>query len=458
MDQAAQAVVKVLAKNCGEQDRSATGFVWHSPREVVTALHAVAGCRQLSVQSETAGIRRNARIGKIFSAADLALLIIEDPPAWIPLHTSSTSPQLHQVLVAMGYELGAPTISSKNLQVSYGSSRLSDMLPAPAREEVRKAGMPALDLTVLRLQGHLLPGLSGAPILNDQGAVVAISDGGLESGAASISWALPVERLTDLGASTESIDVARFSTVSTLFSAGTAGEAGTTVHCGDLDLTMMRRRSYAELAATTDDLTGLMQLQQLMQWANIDLAALQFDIYENRADGAAVVIPAEMTLKQNSGGCEAETASGSVRILVAGRTANHPALINQVSIEFEQAASMRFPYHWLPDPMWSYPVPHSRFDGLMVNRKSFNGYAPNDPGLWSGIAMPQAYAFETLMAREQSFVGVLAVNEEYRALMADHLLLCQQYPQQASCLRLRATLPQWLAAVIAVFLSTFPIG
>jgi S1-C subfamily serine protease len=50
----------------------------------------------------------------------------------------------------------------------------------------------------VRLDGHFLPGLSGAPIFDVSGKVVAIGSGGLKSGAASVSWAVPALHLEAL--------------------------------------------------------------------------------------------------------------------------------------------------------------------------------------------------------------------------------------------------------------------
>jgi hypothetical protein len=115
------------------------------------------------------------------------MLNIEDPQALPPLEAASARPALDDDLIALGYSLGAQSMGSTNLRLSFGSTLLADILPFASRQQVEAAGMPSLSLHIVRLQGHLVPGLSGAPILNARGNVVAIGDGVLESGAAAIS-------------------------------------------------------------------------------------------------------------------------------------------------------------------------------------------------------------------------------------------------------------------------------
>jgi hypothetical protein len=56
-------------------------------------------------------------------------------------------------------------------------------------------GSPFYKAKVLSIQGQLLPGDSGAPILDSQNRVLAIADGGLKGGFAGISWAVPMNSL-----------------------------------------------------------------------------------------------------------------------------------------------------------------------------------------------------------------------------------------------------------------------
>ena len=65
-----------------------------------------------------------------------------------------------------GFALGQPTRDTHPLRLTFANTEapsLSDVLPDAERADIRKVGFPALDTQVLRLDGNLLPGHSGAP-------------------------------------------------------------------------------------------------------------------------------------------------------------------------------------------------------------------------------------------------------------------------------------------------------
>jgi len=57
-------------------------------------------------------------------------------------------------------------------------------------------GSPSLDTPVLFFDGELQPGHSGAPIMNDDGFVVAFADGGYKSGNSDLVWAMPLKEVS----------------------------------------------------------------------------------------------------------------------------------------------------------------------------------------------------------------------------------------------------------------------
>jgi len=458
ISQASHSVVKIDAKQCqGQFSRSASGFIWKRANQVVTALHVVAGCQNITVYSEKARKIRLAKIKRILRKADLALLEIDNALELPPLKISAEKPALHSDLIALGYELDSPTMSSKNLKLSFGASRLGDMLPEKVKREVKRAGVPSLSLQILRLQGHLVPGLSGAPLINTKGEVIAIGDGGLENGAVSISWALPTSYVAELLHSDEQVNTAILASRNH-FSASLDVSRGEAVQCGNMPFTKIRTRSYSDIAASTDDPVGLAQLQQMALLVGLDIYSLMFDIYVNLDTGATLAIPENLKLKSDGSTCVATRFNQALEIRVAGQTVSSEYQINDASIAFENEITRLIPLQWLPDPEWSYLQPQQRFDGFMVNRKSFYGFNPNDAGYYSGQALPTAYGFETLMARSTAFVGIVAINHNYEDLLPQSLALCQQNINLAVCERVRQQIPSWLAMTLAVFLSSFPIG
>ena len=112
-------------------------------------------------------------------------------------------------------------MSSDSLHLRFSGKKLRDIVPPSVAIELSSAGSPSLDLDITSIEGHLLPGDSGAPIFNKQGRVVAIADGGLANGRVGISWAIPVKYLNDLAASPEIAQGREVGQIKALFSAET---------------------------------------------------------------------------------------------------------------------------------------------------------------------------------------------------------------------------------------------
>ena len=454
MNRVSSAVTKVTCQGGG----AGTGFVWSQRDKVVTALHVVVGCNRILVDFQNAGVRRPARIERVLKHADLALLHVENPPNLSPLTSALNNPELHDELVAMGYEFDAPTMSSKNLEMSFGSSELQDILPAPARLEVSRAGMPSLSLQVLRLQGHLVPGLSGAPIINHQGLVVAVADGGLESGAASTSWALPVENVNRLITSRESVAVISRSTKSitkTLFRADREVERGPEIRCGGMTLTKLRTRSYAELRRTTDDPEGTEVIKQIAELAEIDVSRLVFDIYVHSSSGATLAVPSGLSIIEDGRDCVTTAFDGALQLRVRGAW---PTNTRRTAQQFLDETMIATGLGWTPEPGFTYDKPHARFDGFNVNRASYHGADKSDVGLLYGVPTVKANAFETSLARGETFLGLIIFNYDNRTFRPEVTIQCAMLPNNSICQYINAEQRLWISMLLGAYLSTFPVG
>jgi hypothetical protein len=54
-----------------------------------------------------------------------------------------------------------------------------------------KRKSPNLAMQVLSIEGHLLPGHSGAPLFDEDNKLIGVGNGGLQAGAIEVSWAIP---------------------------------------------------------------------------------------------------------------------------------------------------------------------------------------------------------------------------------------------------------------------------
>lgn len=451
MRRVSQSVVQVRGRGCGTSDRAGTGFVWPTADRVVTAMHLVAGCQRLALYHEGRRVERDAVVVSLLHEGDLALLSITGAADWLPAVVATRRPDTQEDLAVLGYELGAPTMGSKSLKLSFGSSRLRDMLPDQVRRELQTVGFPSVDLEILRLEGHLLPGHSGAPIFDREGKVVAVANGGLENGAASISWGLPVALLQQLRSSNQTSSSVPARRVATLFAASLESKEQGSQACGAITFTKLRRRSFGAIARTTDSPLGLQQILQSIAYAGLpDMTNQMFDIHVDRESGATVVLPAGTALRSYGRVCLAQSPSGTIRMYLRGDTAGGLSNVQMASVNFESFVMSDTQLQYQLDPRWTYGGPKQRFDGLLVNRKAATGYDVRQ--------LVRAYAFETLMSRGEIFVGVAVVNWALNEAVLQKSQVCQLRPQMPDCGQLRAIALEWAPFVLAIHMSTFPIG
>jgi S1-C subfamily serine protease len=106
-------------------------------------------------------------------------------------------PKSHDIVSIVGHPLQFKkqhTVSG--IFVESNSKNLSDLVVDPtSRNELVDRKSPSLDSKILSLVGYILPGHSGAPILNQVGQVVGIGNGGLKSGTVGIGWGMPIQEI-----------------------------------------------------------------------------------------------------------------------------------------------------------------------------------------------------------------------------------------------------------------------
>ena len=437
----APAVLRIYANCGGAEPLSGTGFAWGTPGRVVTAFHVVAGCDSVDVYYQGFKSAR-ATIERVLPSADLALLTVAEPPPIQALAISDIVPAVGETVDVYGYPLGLPTRSDAPLYVTDANREtplLRDAVGGNEREQIRQLGMPSLDTEILRVDGNLLPGHSGAPIFNHQGLVVAIGSGGLQRGTVGIGWAVRAHYLADLAKAPASpATTFRPQLLATSFANVSPSDASSRVRCGDLTLVKTRTLSLQELAANSDDPGGLMQLASSTGQPIQNFFDLRFDIWTDPASGAGVAVPTGGQLQAGVRQCSARWGNGVIAIDIAGTLLTDPPQtpawqnrVQQVSTAFEQRWSAEFLPFLIMDPRWSYVAGLAGRGGMEVNRKFFMGQSQGRP--------PYAI-FETLIAKNQAFIGISVINRQ------------NVPPAMLSRDQFRA----WVSAGFAAHLSTFP--
>jgi S1-C subfamily serine protease len=189
-----RSVVKIRAQ-VQDQEELGTGFLWLDNQHVVTALHVVAGARSVQVYSEAARRQIPASVRGAKLEADLALLELNEPLSNLkPLQPARPRMDLEHYI--WGYPLGVNKMQGDPIRFSRAMEQSSTMAslfdtPAKFRASVGNQGYPSYDAAILRVGSIITNGHSGAPILDEAGAVVGIGDGGLQRGSGRVNWAIP---------------------------------------------------------------------------------------------------------------------------------------------------------------------------------------------------------------------------------------------------------------------------
>jgi hypothetical protein len=219
-------VFKILVDGCPHQSIVQTGFRVEGVVGIVTALHGVANCTTINAASEAPADGSGERlqflglhIDRIDFRRDVAVLTSRDlqtaPAVGLRPSTDDLS---SSDLRALGYALAsAAQRSIEQLNVSTpATAELRDLLEPELVPLLAKRGSPDVDARVLNLEGQLVPGFSGAPILTSDGRVVAVGLGGLRGGTVGISWAAPWRdlELVDIGEGSGTEDLDRLARLS----------------------------------------------------------------------------------------------------------------------------------------------------------------------------------------------------------------------------------------------------
>jgi hypothetical protein len=450
LEKARPATFRIDAAQCSGHDHSATGFLWSDGSTVITALHAVAGCRNLSVFSETLLRQIPATLVHSLNSADLAMLRLQSPVGNAqPLTLSTQKPAVHDEVTVLGYALVVARMESTELKVRFGGNHLEEIIPVKDMEELVARRSPSPDLEVTSLEGNLAPGTSGAPIMDRSGKVVAIGDGGLENGTVGMAWGVPVSYLPALA---QSRDVPTAATADPhLFAAEIdVHPIGDAVHCGSGSFIKVRTLQYQEILHSTDDAAGLEKLLNYFGFLGVNPSQLGYDIYQDATSGAALAVPEGKVLQSGNAGCRVDVLP-NLSMYIQMAQLSRPSDMYPVSLAFERTFAPMPP--WAPNPNFTYLQPRQRADGLTVERKALYHVARNNFGQ---LYWDQGALYETLAVKGNWFVGTIALDTVYKAAAIQLAQQCQMRPAFPGCEDFRAKMRVLVQAVIAAHLTTFP--
>lgn len=463
MQLVARSVGRVVAKQCGDTPvRVGTGFLWQNNQTLVTARHVIAGCSDIQVAFAATGQAVTAVPKRELRGRDLVLLRVSAPVNVPPLQAAAGLPPVGSKVAVLGFALGAPTLDDKMLDVTVANappgSKLADMLPPSLQDMLRASGELELDTDVLRLDGNLLPGHSGAPLIDGSGRVRAIGSGGLQNGAGGVVWALRADYLNELTNAPETAAVQAADHNSGLsFAYQSEQNSLRKVRCGSSNFTFSRTVPLSVLYETSDDKVGLQQLAAVSNMAELAAGAVRYDVWVDADTGASVTVPAGKHLVANTDGTCSAAVSAQVDMIITALPVTGSTAVEKYqqvqagSSGFEMSLSSKFQTPLMTDPSYTYLAPVTRADGFTVRRAA---YVRNSPGSTMN-ELRSDYAFVTHMTRGSRYYGIASLRRNFVVDLAKYQA-CAAAPQGRGCKAIKDSFRDWSISAVAVHLATMP--
>lgn len=385
---ASDSVFHLLASGCvvagrPALNRLATGFAVRVNGDVqlVTALHAVAGCTSWEIQHQTHPFATS--VLRVYRPADLALL--EKPAGLhiVGLGMTNTLPSPGQVLEALGYG-STPSLNPSHVFVRLGGGQTIAQLvrSTEVTGAITKQRFPDVDAPIINLESHLTPGDSGAPIIDDAGVVVGVANGNLMQGAWPYSWAFPASEIRALMASVETklpaITLAG-STVLVSEEVTTALDTRpdtktltATLSCGVRTFQFRGTQTFSRLIASADPFSAS-HIQLVQSYAQANGKTIRpderFDVYVDDVSGADFLLPSGFTIAVIGNDCVAKDAAGELEMRISTDSVADFAFTSGPAVAFA-ARMVHSGEVFTANPQFS-TAPMPRKDGMMLQRYAF---------------------------------------------------------------------------------------
>ena len=184
----------------------------------------------------------------------------------------------------------------------------------------------------------------------------------------------------------------------------------------------------------------------------VDPSSYTFDVYQDLTSGASVVLPAGVTLVPDSKGCIAYMDHRDIAMRVAVAHGSLPEL-QQQSLRFEQDSVGGNFSNWFFDKTFTYAAPRPRFDKLIVRRLAYIHASPGPGGM-----SQDGYVFETFASRNDLLLATSALRTGLTPQLLQRNRACRTNPGAPGCDTVLAAYNLYVRAILAVHLTTFPIG
>jgi tetratricopeptide (TPR) repeat protein len=176
-----------------------TGFRLKGLKGIMTTLHGVlrgiADGTEFTATNDKNQVLRGLRVSHVDVARDLAILRctqLERQSADGLTRTRAAAPAPGEQLGVVGHPQGIDLYIKSVTAGLPVLKKMRTLVPPSTSRPFLVRNSPGVEIGVLNIEGNLVPGDSGAPVLTRNHEVVGVVDGGLLGGAAGISWAIPL--------------------------------------------------------------------------------------------------------------------------------------------------------------------------------------------------------------------------------------------------------------------------
>ncbi len=320
--ESAKSVVKITTRFPGTDPKTgktgtkvgnATGWCWNNSRQVVTALHAVAGIpdANITVYTDMESKSSGAKVVKVLKEADLALLELSSDLGLIPLILADVDPNSKNEYYIWGFPHGIFQMAGDDIRFSRSLGTpptLNSLInKTDFKFTLEQQKYPWPKSQILRVSSTIQPGHSGAPILVSTGQVIGVADGGLREGSARLNWAFPASLYVPKLLNSNDPIPTTVSLQNNLYSSYTIVPDGVsqeeqnqiieaevkehTVGNDEHSITKTWTANYDEIIETMSE-EDKNSILGITQQYGLDMHDTWFDVYEDFTTGATVTIPA----------------------------------------------------------------------------------------------------------------------------------------------------------------------
>lgn len=399
-------------ENCIVRVRSdnkfSTGFFWNNGSTIITTLHAISNLNDIKIQLPHQNNWISVSLVKIHRLSDLAMLNLSSYTSKNYLtERYLTKPLFQTQCFTVGFNLGCSNYISRNFFVGLSENNtLAALLPRSLHNDIANWGLLSKETEIVYIDGHLLHGFSGAPVVDFQGKLIGIADGGLENGAAGISWCVSSKYLNLLENSKENIIIPNQKIINALFSAEESFGSENLEYFSykGFKFNKIKTRTFAQLDKTgkysSMDSLGLAQL--LNNFKLYNYLSFEYDIYLEENTGATIVLPSNNKLKIENN--QIISGNDKIKLFCSIEKTND---VQQTSTYFENSVMPFLISNWTIDPLWSYPYPYAGPNNTLVRRKAYYGNNYSN------------YLFESLTAKGDYFLGAAAIKDNLKMSISD---------------------------------------